>query len=203
MMLMSEFSERIRDVAEEVGGLQRLAELIDVPRRTLGSWLQGRKPKPDAIQKIAAAGEVNLEWLIAGVGEKFTNEKRDRIAEKQRQEHEFLVDLSRGVQAVEQHRRENDPLYDMDVRSRAPLVDVALLERMARVVEEVHKDAGIRIAPAKISAEAGALYNELLARLLNPADTEEVEAVLPQLRHFLKKRLEQAAAEPGTGKRSA
>lgn len=200
---MSEFSERIRDVAEEVGGLQRLAELIDVPRRTLGSWLEGRKPKPEAIQKIATAGGVNLEWLISGVGEKFTREKQQRIEEEMRQNREFQDGLDRTMRMIDQQKRQADPSYEMEIRALRQTLDVALLEKIARLVEDAHKEAGIKLGPTKISAVAGELYNELMARLFNPADPEEIEATLPQLRHFLKKRLEQAAAEPGTGKRSA
>ncbi|MGO4558283.1 helix-turn-helix domain-containing protein [Mesorhizobium sp. 2RAF21] len=200
---MSELADRIKEAADEVGGLNKLAELIGAPRRSLGNWLRGTKPKPKVLQGIADVAEVNLAWLISGLGEKFAREKLDRIAQEERQRREFDAILSHGMRAVDQHRRELDPLYDMEIRARAPRVDVVLLERMARLVEEVHKDVGIRITPAKISAEAGVLYNELMARLFNQSDAEEIEAILPQLRHFLRKRLEQATAEPGTGKRSA
>lgn len=200
---MADLSDRIKQAAQEIGGLNRLAERTGIPRRTLGSWLEGRKPKPEALQKIASAAELNLAWLISGIGEKYVGERLEREAEVERQNAEFEASFSRGMRALERGLRQDDPSYDMQVRARAPKFDVALLERVARIVTETHKEAGIKIAPEKVSAEAGKLYNELMARVTNPADAEEVEATLPQLRHLLKKRLAEAAAEPGSGKRSA
>lgn len=77
--LMNTFSERVQEVADEVGGQSELA-------RRVGN-LMGREVKPGAINNlcrpgpkqarhsayspyIAKAGNVRLEWLISGTGPK-------------------------------------------------------------------------------------------------------------------------------------
>ncbi|MGV6875044.1 helix-turn-helix domain-containing protein [Pseudochelatococcus sp. B33] len=78
-----------------------------------------------------------------------------------------------------------------------------IMEDMARIVTAAYSNAGQRISAEKVSAEAAGLYNELLSRVRDINDIAEVEVTLPQLRYFMRRRLEEAAAEPGTGKREA
>lgn len=74
---------------------------------------------------------------------------------------------------------------------------------MAAVVTGAYREIGGPISPENVAVEAGALYNLLVGFVSDPSDREEVEEALPLLRRRLKKRLAEAAAEPGTGKRSA
>lgn len=67
---MSGIEERIREASELVGGLKALAKATDIPRRTIGNWLIGTRPKPEGLQKIAEVTGVNLNWLITGDGPK-------------------------------------------------------------------------------------------------------------------------------------
>lgn len=82
-------------------------------------------------------------------------------------------------------------------------VDPTLLEKLARLVSSVYRDAGIKLPGERHTVEAASLYNELIVRVSDLGDPDEIEATLPQLRHQLKKRLAEAVASPGTGKRLA
>lgn len=66
---MTDLASRIRIAAAKGGGLKWLSNEIGVPRRTLGNWLAGRNPKPEALRKVAGATGVNLHWLITGEGD--------------------------------------------------------------------------------------------------------------------------------------
>lgn len=83
------------------------------------------------------------------------------------------------------------------------LLSEDIMEDMARIVTAAYSNAGQRISAEKVSAEAAGLYNELLSRVRDINDIVEVEVTLPQLRYFMRRRLEESAVEPGTGKREA
>jgi len=74
---------------------------------------------------------------------------------------------------------------------------------MATVVTAMYGDRKVPISPENVAVEAALLYNEMVARVSDLSDRDEIEAMLPQLRHLMKKRLDQAGVEPGTGKASA
>ncbi|MHA7881756.1 helix-turn-helix domain-containing protein [Nitratireductor rhodophyticola] len=197
---MSNLADRIRRAAQEVGGLNQLAERTGIPRRTIGSWLQGRKPKPEALRKISEETRVSLAWLIVGAGSmRETGGVVEEAAQKEADESSAAFDRAMPKVGL----GEPEPMFSKIFRSQQPMFNIELLERLARIVTSVHKSEGVRLPPEKVSAEAGLLYNLLLARVVDPSDAEEIEAVLPQLEHLLRKRLSDAKAEPGTGKRSA
>lgn len=89
------------------------------------------------------------------------------------------------------------------IRSATGLIDAALLENLVTLTKEVHDQFGIKLPGTKATAEAAELYNELSTRVADLKDRDEIEANLPLLRYQLKKRLQEAAASPGTGKRQA
>lgn len=93
----------------------------------------------------------------------------------------------------------------LDDPAKAPpqTVDPFLLEKLAKLASAIYRDAGIKLPGERITVEAAALYNDLVAIVGNVADAEEIDATLPLLRHKLTKRLKDAVAEPGAGKRSA
>ncbi len=97
-MQMSDLAERLKEAAELVGGLNELAKRVDVPRRTLGNWLSGRTPKPEALKRIADATGVSLEWLITGDGRKI---EEDPGFSKAMQK---LLDTLPTVQQLEQEK---------------------------------------------------------------------------------------------------
>lgn len=83
------------------------------------------------------------------------------------------------------------------------LFEASIMKKLGRIVVRLHRDAKIRLLPEDVPVEAAELYNELHQRVTDITDTNEVQAVFPQLEVLLKKRLAAAAVEPGTGKRSA
>lgn len=89
--------------------------------------------------------------------------------------------------------------------SKAPAqaFDDWTMRRVAAIVTTVYSERRLSISPENVAVEGALLYNELIGRVSDLSDRDEIEAALPQLRHLLKKRLDQADAEPGTGKASA
>lgn len=96
-----------------------------------------------------------------------------------------------------------------DDPSKAPaeaVSDVAepAMARLARLVDQFYSEEARRKLPGiDVTSEATLLYNELRRRGTNAHNLEEVEAMVPVLRLHLKRRLEQAAADPHTDKRRA
>ena len=74
---------------------------------------------------------------------------------------------------------------------------------MSRLVTTAHKKAGIRLPPEALVREVGTIYNEMVERVDDPTDAAEMQALLPWAEARLSKRLAEAVAKPGTGKRSA
>lgn len=89
------------------------------------------------------------------------------------------------------------------IDGRPSTIDPGLLERLDRIVTTTYKSVGQVLPPNKSAGEAASLYNELLEMAADPTDAEELELILPQLQHRLKRRLVEAATAPGTGKREA
>lgn len=85
----------------------------------------------------------------------------------------------------------------------APLLDDWTMRRLAAVVTETHRERKLPISPENVAVEAALLYNELIGRVSKLSDRGEIEAVLPHVRYLLNRKLDDAAAEPGTGKASA
>ncbi|RVK81419.1 XRE family transcriptional regulator [Sinorhizobium meliloti] len=85
----------------------------------------------------------------------------------------------------------------------APQLELVVVDKLAKIVALEFKHAGQRLPQEKIGVEAARLYNELSVLVSDMSNEEEVDAFLPQVRYALKKRLSEAASEPGSGKRSA
>ena len=92
-------------------------------------------------------------------------------------------------------------------QSKAPApsvqVDPVLMETLYKAVERVYRDMGQKPPAHRIAHEATSLFNLLLSRVSAVRDQAIVDAVIPILAKELVERLEQAAGQPGTGKRSA
>jgi transcriptional regulator with XRE-family HTH domain len=88
-------------------------------------------------------------------------------------------------------------------KTEAKSYEAELVKRLARLVVDIHQEQQVKLRPEDVAAEAAELYNELARRVEDLDDAEEVDAVFPQLKVRLKKRLAEATAEPGTGKRQA
>lgn len=82
-------------------------------------------------------------------------------------------------------------------------LEPSLMKKLAGIVIRVHRDAGIRLHSEEVTSETTKFYNDLARRVDDLNDREEIEVVLPQVELRLRKRLAEAVAEPGSGKRSA
>lgn len=82
-------------------------------------------------------------------------------------------------------------------------VDVVIMTKLHDRVQAVYLQVKQKAPPRRITEEAANLYNQLRSAVTDLEDPEEVEATLPRLEFELKKRLQKAETEPGTGKRSA
>lgn len=64
------FQDRVKKLAEHVGGPAELVRRTKLSRRTIGAYMSGETdPKRGDLLKLASAGDVSLEWLAAGEGE--------------------------------------------------------------------------------------------------------------------------------------
>jgi len=74
------------------------------------------------------------------------------------------------------------------IAKAAPPVFPAVMELLYKLVEEVNKQHHYKLSPAQTSHQAAELYNELITRITDITDMEEVDSIIPQLRHLYSKR---------------
>lgn len=129
-MIMDDLASRIREAAKEVGGLNALSKAISVPRRTLGYWLEGKQPKPDALEAIANKTGVSLEWLITGDGQKIASplmkvlqRVNPRLAtgmdlDEQMTDEEATTAFSRAIQRLDRRSSVTVPAFDSEANPR-------------------------------------------------------------------------------------
>ncbi|MBB3963528.1 helix-turn-helix domain-containing protein [Rhizobium metallidurans] len=195
---MSELADRIRIAAKRVGGLNRLAQQIEVPRKTLGNWLAGTSPKPDAVRKIASVSDVSLDWLISGEGDPDEDgyavlaRRTDKKIQDQMSPEEFSEGLRRGLERL---TGSNQPT------PAQPSVDVK--REVIRAVRQTYDDAAVTAAGDDIALVAMDIFATLTSRVRDIDDESEVRMVLTHLIHHLKHDLREAARNPGHGKREA
>lgn len=78
---MNTLGERIKDAANEIGGLKQLAESIPTARRTLGDWVNNTsEPKAGQIVRISDLTGVEVQWLLIGMGTKFRDHGRSSLS---------------------------------------------------------------------------------------------------------------------------
>lgn len=98
--LYEQLGARIKDAADRIGGLQKLAPLLtDVSRRTLSDYVSGKsEPKATTIVEITEATGVTIQWLVSGTGPVSTQD----IIQKHRQtiDQEILIEV-RNIIATE------------------------------------------------------------------------------------------------------
>lgn len=133
-------------------------------------------PSGETLLRFKSAG-YNPGWILTGVG--------PRLLEDATSQDETQTRISDSSKAQRQQ------------------IDDWTMRRMAAIVTALHGERKLPISPENVAVEAALLYNELIGRVSDLSDRDEIEATLPQLRHLLKKRLGEAEAEPGRGKASA
>jgi hypothetical protein len=63
-----DFAERLRQLIQEFGSRNALAKLSGIPASSLQDYEGGAKPGMDALLTLARVGNVDLNWLLTGVG---------------------------------------------------------------------------------------------------------------------------------------
>lgn len=66
--------DRIRQVAQLVGGIKALSEKAEIPLGTLNGYLAGRKITAENLAAISLATDVSLDWLAKGGSHLFTQD---------------------------------------------------------------------------------------------------------------------------------
>lgn len=94
---------------------------------------------------------------------------------------------------------------ESDNAAKTPVgaLDSQLLDRLGRAALQVYGDIKRNLPHSQVSGEAARLYNDLVELGVDLGDADAVEASIPLLQHRLKRRIEQAAADPATDKRRA
>lgn len=78
-----DFIDRLKTAAKRAGGMDELARLAGIPRRTLGNYVAGRtEPKRPQLVEIARVADLSLEWLVSGKGIPLTDESFARLTPK-------------------------------------------------------------------------------------------------------------------------
>ncbi|MCK3776445.1 helix-turn-helix domain-containing protein [Ensifer sesbaniae] len=94
-------------------------------------------------------------------------------------------------------------MFDDPSKAPAGVLDSQLLDRLGRAALQVFGDIKRNLPHSQVSGEAARLYNDLVELGVDLSDADAVEASIPLLQHRLRRRLEQAAADPTTDKRRA
>lgn len=66
---VTDFAERLRQIIAEFGSRYALAKCSRIPGSTLQSYEAGSKPGIDALTTLARVANVDLNWLVTGMGE--------------------------------------------------------------------------------------------------------------------------------------
>ncbi|APY14758.1 MULTISPECIES: helix-turn-helix domain-containing protein [unclassified Brucella] len=71
---METIGDRVKRAANTLGGLNSLAKVIGMPRRTLGDQISGKyEVKLNFIVEVARTTGFSVTWLATGEGEMFTD----------------------------------------------------------------------------------------------------------------------------------
>ncbi len=125
-----------------------------------------------------------------------TTLSRDEVAAMMRAETESLRDEIRSL------RHSPTDAADPPARPR-PEPDPDLLERLACVASTMFRDANVTLPPASLTAEATIMFNDLVTRVSDLSDPDEIAVAMPLVEYNLKRRLKDATVDPGAGKHGA
>ncbi len=174
--------ERIKAAADKVGGLDQLARMTGVKRRTMYDYASGHtEPKISTIVAIAKAAECSIDWIATG--------------------HQVDVVISgiHGEKTLLQAK--NSPRETAN--PTLATIDQSVFKQVGRLVAKVHADEGIKLPTDALLDEQSSAYNTLIERAEDTGDTDELFSLLPWLEARLRKRLKAATAQPGSGKQQA
>jgi hypothetical protein len=145
---MTTLGNRIKEAAEHVGGLKKLADELSVPRRTLGDWVaDSSEPKVSAVASISALTGISIRWLVLGVGPKFADATDSR-------------DISK---------------IDADA-SASGTIDTDLFVAIDKAIRESYAEHGGRASAKDFAALAVTWYNDIVGSSVDLSDDREVSS---------------------------
>lgn len=176
-------ADRLRIIAAECGGLDELASHSGVARRTLGNYLSGRnEPKLSFLSAISGQYGVSLDWLITGEGVMRPSTHDDPPT---------------GVGNLGEP---SAPAYAEAGQAPSIPFSEALMAKVTDAIAKLHREMGYKLPDARL----GVLVFQTLAEIGRFAESsEEYDAHLTILMGRMRRKLQSAETEPGTGKRSA
>lgn len=147
---MTDLPSRIRLAAERAGGLKWLSEEIDVPRKTLGNWLTGTNPKPEALKRIAEATNVSLDWLITGEGQPDAQGGLRNLLWKQMSD----LDALKAENVETPEHGFSPPVSQATVEDSSAIVEKLdfIVQQLAKLTAEKAEPPQVRNAPSPRSA---------------------------------------------------
>ena len=76
-----EINVRLKELVEEIsrGNASDFAKKSNIKVQTLHTYLRGRNPNAESIFNICVKFKINLNWLIAGVGEKYLTQENKAV----------------------------------------------------------------------------------------------------------------------------
>ena len=109
---MDGLGSRIKAAADEVGGLDRLAEMIPtMSRRSLSDYVNDRTdPRASVVKEISEATGVSAGWILAGQGEPLmpltppTHVEHQQLDEGERERRQVAESLKVPIELAANHR---------------------------------------------------------------------------------------------------
>lgn len=226
-----ELTTRIRVVCEQLGW-ERAAALSDKSVKQLRRYVQGAEPPFSVIVRLARGAGITLTWLSAGktasaadceAAAKILNAE---LAEVRRQlrsaasvddltklkDYEALalkrISLNDELLSLfRQHPELEDSPYTLlssrdntqNLQGSNGAIDDDLFRAVRKLVARVHADEKVRLPQEALFDEVVRWYKEVWAR---GEDSAERLTQMGWLETRLRKELQAARTEPGTGKRS-
>ncbi len=158
---------RLKSWRTKKGLSQRdLAAILERSQSFVGNIEAGKTGlSRDLINRMAERTTVNVSWLVTGDGPMDTEEPLESSARPVRED----------AQTV-----------------KNPKIDPIRLMICRDLVADIYRENRVPLSMDGHFDEAVWAYNELLNRVADPEDGDEMEAVLPQVRHLLRKKLSNA-----------
>lgn len=111
-----EINIRLKELVEEVskGNASDFAKKSGIKVQTLHTYLRGRNPNAESIFNICIKFKINLNWLIAGVGEKYLTKERKKV------ECEFLETVDDWISELKKEDSESEAWFKFEFKKLFP-----------------------------------------------------------------------------------
>ena len=108
--------KRLTILIEEAtgGNKKKFAEKAGINQTTLNNYANGRIPKADALEKICTTYKINLNWLVAEIGEKYLTDEKKSV------ECEFLETVDNWISDLKQEDPKNEVWFEIQFKKLFP-----------------------------------------------------------------------------------